>query len=248
MMKKSQLLTALLLSGVMLTGCATIDEQTGERKDPLESINRPVFDFNYKVADRYVLKPAAKGWKEYVPTPIRKGVVNVANNLDEPASFVNSLLQGEFKQALIHFNRFWINSTFGLAGFIDVASYSEPLRPDGDKRFGDTLGTYGVGTGPYVQIPLLGPATPRQDLGNLVDYAYPMLSIIAFPWSAVKWGVQGLETRANLLDKDALLEQSQDPYVTFREAYFQNLDYRIKNGKAAAPAQGVSQDILKDID
>lgn len=247
-MKKTKFLTALALSSLFLSACSNLDEKTGERKDPLEGLNRPVFNFNYKVADRYVLRPAAKGWKEYTPTPIRKGIVNMANNLDEPASFVNSLLQGEFKQALIHFNRFWINSTFGLAGFIDVASYSEPLRPDGDKRFGDTLGTYGVGTGPYVQIPLYGAATPRQDIGGLVDYTYPMLSVIAFPWSAVKWGIQGLDKRADLLDKDALLEQSQDPYVTFRETYFQNLEYRIKNAKAPKAAESVSPDILKDID
>lgn len=248
-MKKFQFYTALLMSCLTLTACSTLDEQTGERKDPLESVNRPVFDFNYNVADRYVLKPVAQAWKDYMPTPIRKAVVNVANNLDEPASFVNSLLQGEFKQALIHFNRFWINSVFGLGGLIDVASYSEPLRPEKEEtRFGDTLGRYGVETGTYVMLPLYGPATPRQDLGNLVDYTYPALSIITMPWTAIKWGVQGLETRANLLDKEALLEQAQDPYITFREAYLQNLEYRAKGEKAQKPAQEISQDILKDID
>ena len=247
-MKKIQKNTALLLAALFLVGCSTLDEQTGERKDPLESVNRPVFDFNYKVVDRYALKPVAEGWRDYVPTPVRKGVVNVANNLDEPASFANRLVQGEFKQALIHFNRFWINTVFGLGGLIDVASYSEPLRLQEESRFGDTLGSYGVGTGTYVQIPFYGPATPRQDLGNLVDYTYPMLSIIAMPWSAVKWGVQGIDKRASLLDKDALLEQAQDPYVTFREAYLQNLEYRIKGEQSAKPQQEISNDILKDID
>ena len=247
-MNKSKMLISALFASVLLAGCSSLDEQTGERKDPLESYNRPVFNFNYNVVDKHVLRPVAKGWNDYVPTPIRKGVVNVANNLDEPASFVNRLLQGEFKQALIHFNRFWINSTFGLAGLIDVASYSEPLRIEGDSRFGDTLGKYGVGDGPYVQIPLLGAANPRNTVGDLADYAYPMLSLIVFPWSAVKWGVQGIDKRANLLDKDALLEQAQDPYVTLREAYFQNLEYRIHGEKAKKPATEVSQDVLKDID
>ena len=135
-----------------------------------------MWDFNYKVADPYILKPLAKGWKEYVPSPVRTGVINVADNLDEPASFANRLVQGEFKLALVHFNRFWINTIFGLGGLIDVASYSDPLKKQGDNRFGDTLSSYGVGTGPYVMLPLYGAATPRQDIGNLANTTYPMLS------------------------------------------------------------------------
>ena len=176
-MQTQKLLAALLLGSVVLTGCSsTIDPETGERKDALEGFNRKMWDFNYKVADPYILKPLAKGWKEYVPSPVRTGVINVADNLDEPASFANRLVQGEFKQALVHFNRFWINTIFGLGGLIDVASYSDPLKKQGDNRFGDTLGSYGVGTGPYIMLPLYGAATPRQDIGNLADTTYPMLS------------------------------------------------------------------------
>ncbi|MFQ1022933.1 MlaA family lipoprotein [Avibacterium paragallinarum] len=246
-MKKSVLLASVVLGSAMLTGCATIDPQTGERKDPLEGFNRAMWDFNYKVADPYILKPVAKGWKDYVPQPVKTGIINVANNLDEPASFVNRLLQGEFKKAMVHFNRFWINSIFGLGGLIDWASASPPLRVEEKRRFGDTLGAYGVETGTYVMLPMYGPATPRQDLGNLVDTTYPMLSLLG-PWGVLKWGIQGVNARAKMLDKEALLEQSQDPYVTFREAYFQNLEYRVNDGKVQTVSETLSQDELKEID
>ena len=113
-MKKTPLLAVGLMATAVLTGCAT--KADGERNDKLEGFNRTMFDFNYKVMDRYVLEPAAKGWRDYVPTPVTKGLSNVANNLDEPVSFVNRLLEGEPKKAFVHFNRFWINSTFGIGG------------------------------------------------------------------------------------------------------------------------------------
>ncbi|WP_101776394.1 MlaA family lipoprotein [Pasteurella oralis] len=246
-MKNTKFLATIFLASAVLNGCATIDSQTGERKDPLEGFNRTMWDFNYKVVDPYLLKPVATGWKEYVPTPVKSGLTNVTNNLDEPASFVNRLLSGDFKKAMVHFNRFWINTVFGLGGLIDVASYSDPLKIENNSRFGDTLGRYGVETGSYVMLPLYGPATPRQDIGNLADTTYPMLSLLG-PWGLVKWGIQGIDSRANALDKEALLEQSQDPYITFREAYFQNLEYRVKDGKVNAPEQDLSQDILNEID
>lgn len=246
--KKSKLIITALSAMLLLSACATIDEQTGERKDPLEGFNRAMWDFNYKVADPYVLKPMAKGWKEYVPQPVKKGLTNVANNLDEPASMVNRLLQGEFKKAMVHFNRFWINSIFGLGGLIDWASYSEPLKIENQHRFGDTLGTYGVETGSYVMLPLYGPATPRQDIGNLVDTTYPMLSLLG-PWALLKSGIQSLDSRANLLGKETLLEQSKDPYVTFREGYLQNLDYHTHDGQIKRTTEEeFSKEDLKDID
>ncbi|MDO5055045.1 MAG: VacJ family lipoprotein [Pasteurella oralis] len=246
-MKNTKFLATIFLASAVLNGCATIDSQTGERKDPLEGFNRTMWDFNYKVVDPYLLKPVATGWKEYVPTPVKSGLTNVTNNLDEPASFVNRLLSGDFKKAMVHFNRFWINTVFGLGGLIDVASYSDPLKIENNSRFGDTLGRYGVETGSYAMLPLYGPATPRQDIGNLADTTYPMLSLLG-PWGLVKWGIQGIDSRANALDKETLLEQSQDPYITFREAYFQNLEYRVKDGKVNAPEQDLSQDILNEID
>ncbi|MBV7388584.1 VacJ family lipoprotein [Pasteurellaceae bacterium TAE3-ERU1] len=248
-LSKFKCLGASVLLAVVLSGCSSqIDPVTGERPDPLESFNRTMWDFNYKVADPYLLKPVAQGWKNHVPKPLTTALTNAANNLDEPASFVNRLLEGEFQKAMVHFNRFWINSIFGLFGFMDIASASEPLQITGNRTFGDTLGTWGVGSGPYVMLPLYGPATPRQDLGRLVDYTYPTLSMLG-PWSWLKTGIQAVDARAKLLSQDAVLERSQDSYLTVREAYFQNLEFKIRDGKDAAPAQEqLSQDILNDVD
>lgn len=249
-MKKIKL-TAVLFSVALLAGCSTIDEKTGERKDPLEGFNRTMWDFNYKVVDPYVLKPVATGWKNYVPKPVSKGLVNVANNLDEPISFVNRLLEGEGKKAMVHFNRFWINSVFGLGGLIDWASYSDPLKIDGERGFGDTLGSYGVGPGTYIVLPLYNSTTPRQLTGTVVNsaYAYPFWSWAGGPWSLVKSGIQTIDARAEAMDKEALLEQAQDPYVTFREAYYQNLEFRAKDGNVEKKTEEtLSQDDLNSID
>lgn len=246
-MKKLVLLIGMTINASLLSGCATVDTQTEERRDPLEGFNRAMWNFNYTVADPYILKPIAKAWKEYIPQPIKTGLTNAVNNLDEPASVANRLLQGDFKKAMVHFDRFWINSVFGLGGFIDWASASPSLRIKSNRRFGDTLGSYGIETGAYVMLPFYGPATPRQDLGNLVDTSYPMLSLLG-PWGIVKWGIQSIDTRAKLLDQDALLEQSQDPYVTFREAYFQSLEYHVNDGKIKTTSDSLSQDELKEID
>lgn len=249
-MQKIRLITLALMMSFALSGCSTIDEKTGERKDPLEGFNRTMWDFNYKVVDPYVLKPVAKGWKEYVPSPLRSGLVNAANNLDEPISFVNRLLEGEGKKAIVHFNRFWINSVFGLGGLIDWASYSDPLKIENEREFGDTLGSYGVEPGFYIMLPVYGPTTPRQATGTAVHsaYTYPFWHWASGPWVFAKWAIQGIDTRANIMDKEALLEQAQDPYITFREAYYQNLKYRAKDGDIEIKSETLSQEELNEID
>ena len=243
---------ALLSSVLVISACSSsIDPATGERKDPLEGFNRAMWKVNYEYLDPYVVKPVAKGWRDYVPSPIKTGLVNVANNLDEPASFVNRLLEGEGKKAMIHFNRFWINTVFGLGGLIDWASLTPDLKQEGSREFGDTMGKYGVGSGAYIMVPGYGATTPRQAIGRVVDNAYPALSLLTTPWSITKFAVQGVDTRARLLDQDALLQRSSDSYVIFREAYFQNLDFKVKDGKVEDTNDGketLSEEELKNID
>lgn len=235
---------------LILTACSSsITPETGQRNDPLEGFNRAMWKVNYDYLDPYLLEPVAKGWRDYVPSPVKTGLTNVANNLDEPASFVNRLLEGEGEKAMVHFTRFWINSIFGLGGLIDWASLTHDLKlTDGRRTFGDTLGSYGVPAGIYVMLPGYGPATPRQDLGDLVDSTYPVLSMLTMPWTATKFLVQGIDSRAKLLDQGALLKQSQDPYVTFREAYFQHLEFKVKDGKTADESEQLSEQELKNID
>lgn len=249
-MQKSKLIPMMLLGSVLLSGCSTIDEQTGERKDPLEGFNRTMWDFNYKVMDPYILKPVAKGWKNYVPTPVTKGLSNVANNLDEPISFVSRVFEGEGQKAMVHFNRFLINSVFGLGGLIDWASYSDPLKIEHGRTLGDTLGSYNVEPGFYVMLPVYGATTPRQATGSAAGFAAtaPFWSWVGGPWSLVKTGIQAVDARAQAMDKEALLEQAQDPYVTFREGYYQSLEYRVKDGKVGGSSESLSQDELNEID
>ncbi|MDG6473308.1 VacJ family lipoprotein [Glaesserella parasuis] len=248
-MKKIKLLF-LVLSTAFLTACtSSIYPETGTRSDPLEGFNRAMWKVNYEYLDPYILEPVAKGWRDYMPSPIKTGLVNVANNLDEPASFVNRLIEGEGQKAMVHFTRFWFNSIFGLGGLIDFASMTNDLKIDKRREFGDTLGAYNVPTGPYVMLPMYGPATPRQDLGRLVDTSYPVLSLLATPWSITKYVVQGVDSRALLIGQEALLKQSQDPYITFREAYFQNLEFKVKDGKTENSEQEtLSEEQLKNID
>lgn len=249
-MKKTKSMTTVLLCAVLTVGCASIDPKTGERNDPLEGFNRTMWDFNYKVVDPYVLKPVASGWKNYVPSPVRTGLTNVANNLDEPISFVSRLLEGEGKKAMVHFNRFWINTVFGLGGLIDWASYSEPLKIENERDFADTMGSYGIEPGAYVMLPAYGPTTPRQATGTAADIGamYPFWHWVGGPWALVKSGIQAIDTRAKALDKQALLDQAQDPYVTFREAYYQNLEYRVSDGKVKAAQETLSQEELNEVD
>lgn len=249
-MKKISFLMTALLSAVALTGCGnTLDPVTGERNDPLQGFNRTMWDFNYKVLDPYALKPAAKGWNA-LPDPFTKGLSNVANNLDEPVSFVNRLWEGEGQKAMVHLNRFIINSTFGLGGLIDWASYSDPLKIEHQRTFGDTLGSYGVNPGTYIVLPVYNATTPRELTGAAVDgaYTYPFWHWVGGAWSLAKYGVQAVDNRAKAMDKEALLDQATDPYITFREAYYQNLEYRATDGNVKVKETGLSEEDLNSID
>lgn len=238
-----------ILVPFFLTACSSsIDVETGIRKDPLEKFNRAMWKVNYEYLDPYVLEPIAKGWRDYVPSPIKTGLINVANNLDEPASFVNRLVEGEGEKAMVHFTRFWFNSIFGLGGLIDFASMTNNLSVGNRRTFGETLGSYNIPTGSYIMLPAYGPFTPRQDLGSIVDSTYPVLSLLTYPLSISKFMIQGIDTRSKLLGKESLLKQSQDPYVTFREAYFQNLEFKVKDGKSNDSQETLSEEQLKNID
>src|SRR4029077_20334792 len=146
---------------------AEADEAESDN-DPAEGINRAIFKANVAV-DRAVMKPVAKAYNEHVPDVVQTGVHNVVQNLKEPAVAVNDLLQGNVGNAWQSVQRLTVNSTIGVAGVVDVAAKwgLPPSRAD----FGQTLGVWGVGEGPYVQLPLLGPSNPRDAVGTAVDMA-----------------------------------------------------------------------------
>ncbi|WP_380179549.1 phospholipid-binding lipoprotein MlaA [Kalamiella sp. sgz302252] len=246
--------TAVALASVLLIGCAssqTADEPQG-RSDPLEGFNRTMFDFNYNVLDPYVVRPVAVAWRDYVPMPARTGLSNFLGNLSEPSTMVNYFIEGKPYKAMIHFNRFFLNTVLGLGGFIDVAGMANPaLVKEEPRRFGSTLGNYGVGYGTYAELPGYGSFTPREDVGGLVDDLYAPLSWLTWWMTAGKWALEGVETRAQLLDSDGILRNSKDPYAFMRAAYFQRHDFLASDGKLIPqenPNAAAIQGDLDDID
>lgn len=246
-------LTGLALATTLLLGCASsADKKPQERSDPLEGFNRSMFNFNMNVLDPYLVRPVAVAWRDYVPQPARNGLSNFTSNLEEPASMVNNFAQGDIYQGMVHFTRFFLNTILGMGGFIDVAGMANPkLERTYPIRFGSTLGHYGVGYGPYIVLPGYGSVTPREDGGEYVDTLYPVLSWLTWPMSIGKWTLEGIETRARLLDSDGLIRQSSDPYILVREAYFQRYDFLANGGQLSPemnPNAAAIQDDLKEID
>ncbi len=212
---------------IILSGCSSVPEgettSDTNNNDPFEGFNRSMWAFNYDYLDPYLVRPVSLAYVEYTPTPVRRGIANFLSNLDEPASMINNLLMGNGGKALDHFNRFWINSTFGLLGLIDIASEAG-ITKHGEKTFGDAVGHHGVGKGPYVMVPGYGPVVVRE-AGDVVDTLYAPLSYLNIWASIGKWAFEGMETRAALVQQEALLENSPDSYSFTRAAYLQHRDF-----------------------
>jgi phospholipid-binding lipoprotein MlaA len=235
--------SSLLLAGLLVvSACATRPPanepeavaEFEQNNDPLEPFNRTMFAVNNGI-DTVVLRPAAKVYVAVLPQPVRTGVGNVLSNLRSPVIAVNDLLQGNPDRLLVTVGRFMINTTFGLGGIFDVAGATG--MPGHSEDFGQTLATWGVGEGPYLFIPLLGPNNPRDLVGRGADVAADPLTWIAANngntaenLDYARWGLAVLDARANLLDTiDAVNETSLDPYATFRSAYRQNRNQQIRN-------------------
>jgi len=195
--------------------------------DPLEGFNRAVFAFNEQ-ADRFVLKPIAQGYRFVTPDPIERGVGRIFSNLGEILNVANSLLQGKMSQAANDSGRFLVNTTIGLGGIFDVAD-DFGLKQYDDEDFGQTLGAWGVGSGPYLVLPLFGPSSLRDAPARLVDgYANPINTVDHVPTRNTIYGVQVVSTRAALLDTEKLI--SGDKYTFIRDVYLQRRDYLVSDG------------------
>lgn len=230
---KNIMLTALL--GLMLSGCAST-----ANNDPLEGINRGIYKFN-DVADKAVIKPVAGAYKAVLPSPVRSGVNNFFGNLSTFVSVINDLLQFKFDKAAEGAGRFVINTTFGIAGLVDVASMDGIEKRKED--FGQTLGHWGVGSGPYLVLPFLGPSSIRDTTGLVVDsLAFDPLGYVDDPAtrnSAVALRI--LDRRAQLLPGSDLLDEAAlDPYAFMRDAYFQRRQNQVHDGNP--PAQNDEYD------
>lgn len=226
---KNTTMIAAITAASLLSGCSSLSN-----KDPFEGVNRGVYKFN-DVADKAVIKPIAGAYKAVTPTPVRSGVSNFFSNLGTLVTAVNNLLQFKFSQATTDLGRFAINSTFGIAGLVDVASMDGVEKHDED--FGQTLGYWGMGSGPYIVLPFLGPSSARDTTGFLVDtFVFDPITYIDEP--AVRnsmRGVKYLDKRAQLLPASDLLDDAAlDPYAFMRDAYFQRRASQIQDGLVPA--------------
>lgn len=216
----------VLTLSVLITGCAHM--QPDDPADPLEKVNRGVYKFN-RVADTYVLRPVAKGYRTHVPDQIREGFSNFFDNLFYPTTIVNDILQFKPAQTGKDLGRFVLNTTVGLVGFLDVAT---PLGlPRNDEDLGQTFGRWGVGEGWYLMLPLLGPSSNRDLLGTIGDAftSSPTNYVDTYPALAITGG-EAIDTRAGLLDADKYIDEQMDPYIFIRTAYLQNRLYKVHDG------------------
>jgi phospholipid-binding lipoprotein MlaA len=221
---RSALAVAVALACV---GCATRPD--GNPRDPFENYNRGMFAFNDGV-DRAIFKPAATMYRAVTPAPVRTGVSNFLGNLEDVWSFVNSLLQGKPQAAAQTFVRFNVNTFLGLGGVLDIASEARIDRQRED--FGQTLGVWGVPSGPYLVLPLLGPSTVRDTVGLPVDMAADLISNIDHvPTRNAAKVVDLLDTRAALLRAgDTLEEAALDKYSFTRDAFLQRRRSAVYDG------------------
>lgn len=209
-----------------LAACAT----GSNPKDPWEPVNRKIFVFNDKL-DTWVLKPIAKGYDEAAPLPVRTGVSNFFSNVEDVWIGINNLLQGKPGDAGIDVSRFLINTTLGIFGIFDIAT--EFGLDKHEEDFGQTLGVWGVGDGPYLMLPFFGPRTLRDAGGFAVDsYVNPLGRIPEIPVRNSLRGLKIISDRADLLSAgNALEEAALDRYDYLRNFYLNRRKSLILDGK-----------------
>jgi len=222
---RSMLVAALLFLG----GCATVDPEFADPRDPWEGFNRSMYSFN-DMLDRAAIKPLAQGYNAIVPAPVNKGVSNFFSNLDDVTSAINNLLQFKVERAVSDLGRVVVNTTIGVGGLFDVASNMD--LPKYGEDFGQTLGTWGAASGPYLVLPLIGSSSGRDAVGVVVDWFTDPVNYVED--DTVRWGLHGLDlvdTRADLLNASRVVEQAAlDPYAFVRDAYLQRRNSAVYDG------------------
>ncbi|MDB2386257.1 VacJ family lipoprotein [Shewanella sp.] len=197
-------------------------------RDPIEGFNRAMWELNYQYIDRYLFRPVAHGYSDYVPYPVKSGINNFVLNLEEPSSLVNNVLQGKWMWAANAGGRFTVNSTFGLLGTIDVAEMMGMTRKQ--DSFSEVLGYYGVPNGPYFMAPFIGPYVTREITTDWIDDLYFPASELTFWQTALIWGLKSIHNRAAVIDQERLVDNALDPYSFVKDAYLQHVDYKVYDG------------------
>jgi phospholipid-binding lipoprotein MlaA len=225
-------LACILATALLTVGCATTPEDGRVDHDPLEGLNRGIYGVN-DVLDRVLTKPIARGYQKIVPEPARRGVTNFSDNLFTPRSAINNFLQGKPREGFGEIARFLLNSTYGLAGLVDVAAASGLQANPED--FGQTLAVWGAPAGPFLMLPFRGPTTLRDVLMMPLDImADPLYHYDNTSVRDKLYVLRIINLRARVLSLDELLADSADPYVTLRESYLQNREFEIYDGNPPA--------------
>jgi len=218
-----------LFTVFFISGCTTLKGPPNP-DDPLESYNRSMFKFNQTV-DKFTLKPIAEGYQYIMPEFASLGVSNFFNNLDDIVVFFNQLLQFKPGDAVETSARVVFNTTFGVLGLIDVSTVMN--LPKHNEDFGQTLATWGVSSGPYIVLPLLGPSTIRNASGLVVDWTYfdPIFKRQTLRQSLITFSIKYIDKRANLLAATNIINEiAPDIYAFTRDAWLQHRKYVIYDG------------------
>lgn len=225
--------TLITLAAAIGSGCAVIPPEE-EASDPLEPVNRAIYQFNDHF-DRYLLKPTAQGYKKVVPGPARHSVNHFFDNLGEPLTVVNDVLQGKVRRGAQDSLRFVFNTTFGVVGLFDVASQMDLPRHDED--FGQTFATWGAGEGWYLVLPFLGPSNVRDTVGLFPDAALdPVAQHDEVRERNSLMALRVVDIRAQLLSASRVRDTAAlDSYLFTREAYRQLRWNRIHDGNPPPP-------------
>ncbi len=229
-LSRSTFPTLLIAAMLLLAGCASAPpDSVTQTKDPWEGFNRKVYAFN-DALDKNVARPVASAYTRAMPSPARSGFHNVVTNLSEPITVVNDALQGKLKQGFQDLGRLLVNTTLGLLGWFDVAQHVG--LPHHDEDLGQTLATWGVPSGPYLVLPILGPSSVRDAGGRVGDiYTDPPRTDLQPHWRNAELALDAIDTRAGLMETNETLDNSYDPYSFMRDAYLQNRRYKIFDGE-----------------
>jgi len=239
------LLPFVLTCACLLAGCTTGPHP----RDPYEGFNRKVFAFNESL-DKAVLKPVAKGYEKVLPQIARTGVTNFFSNLGMVVTTFNDAIQLKCEKVPVDILRFATNLTFGIFGLIDVAT--ELRIENRNEDFGQSLGYWGMGSGPYIVLPFLGPSTVRDAPGLAVDFVVSPYYYTLEDEAGVQWGLLGVNivnTRANLLSAEKILDETGvERYTFFRDVYLQRREYLIHDGSPPATNTGPRPKTLLELE
>jgi len=231
--------TIIIITILALSGCAS--NRASNPADPLEPINRGIYKFN-DVVDKAVVKPVARGYKVVMPSVGRIMVSNFFSNLDDVVVTANDFLQFKLVQGFSDGMRFFVNTTIGVFGLVDVASTGGLKKHDED--FGQTLGKWGVGDGPYLVLPILGPSTLRDSAGLYVDgYSSPIYQLKNMRTRNQVYLTRGINRRAGFLDQEKVLDEAMiDPYEFMRDAYLLHRRSQVYDGNPPRPKYNYDDD------